>query len=230
MPRLGPFIDFLLTNPHIKVHVRNKNIVLNFFGTLGIEESRLVSGNVHAKLLYLPPGGGCGWYRPLSGLALTMQYQNNIMSTHSSSALQHNVIILIRRSSRRWLAQHGVIAAFLQEAAKQHNMTLWIFNDRPLPPFSSTMAMFYRARLIVAPHGAGLSNVMFTSPGAAVIEVLCNFQPNGCYYNTVQTLGHAYIGLLAKPGKCGPMSVDMDYFKQVTNTVLMEIMKERNSK
>lgn len=229
VPRLGPYVDFLIANPQIHIHVSTPKSVSRAFSVLGLSAHRLVSGNVRAKLLYLPPGGGCGWLRPLAGLALAERYQQYITSKHPPEELEHNVIILIKRSAKRWLASaiHRQVANHLEKAAKQHNMTLWVFNDHPLPSYDVTMAMFYRARLIIAPHGAGLSNILFTSPGATVVEVLCNHQPNGCYYNSVQTLGHAYIGLLARRGPCGPMSIDMGYFRQVTNSVLTEISSKR---
>ena len=103
-------------------------------------------------------------------------------------------------------------------------MVFWEFKDKPLPGYEDTVKMFYRAKLIVAPHGAGLSNILFSQPGSTVVEVLCNPRPNPCYKDVALALGHRYIGLLSEPvsykGHCGAMKVDLTYFKQVIGSVL----------
>ena len=222
MPRLGPFVDFLLVNPQIYIHVASISIIQTTMEIFGIEKHRLLEGNIRAKLLYLPPGGGCGWFRPLPGLALSQRYQQYIKSSPRHER-EHNVIILIKRSTKRWLVQHYEIASYLRRQAQKYNMEFWVFHDDPLPALNVIMEMFHRARLIVAPHGAGLANTVFTSPGATIIEVLCNPFPNACYYDTVETLGHAYIGLLSEPGPCEPMMIDLGYLKKVIDSVLNSV-------
>ena len=61
-------------------------------------------------------------------------------------------------------------------------IALQVFGDRPSPRLSVAADMFAAAVAVVAPHGAGLSNLVFSEPGTAVIEGVCN-EPhvNMCY-------------------------------------------------
>ena len=59
--------------------------------------------------------------------------------------------------------------------------------------FTEQVAIFRDARLIVAAHGAGLANLVFSSPGAAVLEL---FSPDylrpDCYFTLSRQLGRTY--------------------------------------
>ncbi len=48
--------------------------------------------------------------------------------------------------------------------------------------WSQQMAAFRAARVIVAPHGAGLANLVFAKPGAQVVELFNRAYVNGCYW------------------------------------------------
>jgi capsular polysaccharide biosynthesis protein len=53
---------------------------------------------------------------------------------------------------------------------------------------------FAQAEVVVAPHGAGLTNLYFSSPGTKVIEIL--FEPvefRTCYWSLCEALGMEYI-------------------------------------
>ena len=58
--------------------------------------------------------------------------------------LERNSIVLIKRSSKRYLSQHSKVVQILQHIGNQYNMTFEIFPDDPVPPFKDTIAMFYR--------------------------------------------------------------------------------------
>lgn len=53
--------------------------------------------------------------------------------------------------------------------------------------------LFANARLICAPHGAGLVNMIWAQPGCHIIEI---FNPAkidlGCFWDLSQNLGHTY--------------------------------------
>ena len=72
-----------------------------------------------------------------------------------------------------------------------------IFSDDPLPSFENQAKLFNRALLVVGPHGAGMSNLLFSKPGTFVIEVLCSPQPVMCFTWLHHVLGHRYHGILA---------------------------------
>ena len=85
--------------------------------------------------------------------------------------------------------------------------------------------MHFRAILVVGPHGAGLSNLLFTPPGATVVEVIC--RPIACYYNTMQVLGHAYVGLKSSSNtKCEGMAIHLEYFEKLVKNILQHQMHQ----
>jgi len=57
----------------------------------------------------------------------------------------------------------------LQRAAADYNLLYTLFVDNPVPPLNETMTMFHSAVVIVGPHGAGLSNMLFSKPGTYVV-------------------------------------------------------------
>lgn len=61
--------------------------------------------------------------------------------------------------------------------------------------FRAQVELFSQAQVIVAPHGAGLTNVLFAPPGAGVIEFIAPPHFRGgvwCYWMLSTTLGHDY--------------------------------------
>jgi len=51
------------------------------------------------------------------------------------------------------------------------------------------------ARCVVAPHGAGLTNLVFSPPGAFLLELFHPQHKNHCYKNIAQAAGHRYASL-----------------------------------
>ncbi len=74
--------------------------------------------------------------------------------------------------------------------------------------------------MVVGPHGAGLSNILFSQAGTVIIEMSCALLPK-CYMDMAQTLGHPYVGLLStKKTECGPIYTDVEYLKRVVENIL----------
>jgi capsular polysaccharide biosynthesis protein len=59
-------------------------------------------------------------------------------------------------------------------------------------PVTRQIALFRRARLIIGPHGAGLTNIGFCEPGSHVYELLCSHYPNISFNRIAQTAGVNY--------------------------------------
>ena len=71
-----------------------------------------------------------------------------------------------------------------------------LFPDNPVPPLKRALQMFNRAFLVVAPHGAGLSNVFFSEPGTIIIEGLCyeGRRANLCYRSVCESFNRSQLG------------------------------------
>jgi capsular polysaccharide biosynthesis protein len=49
--------------------------------------------------------------------------------------------------------------------------------------------------VIVAPHGAALTNIVFTPPGALVVELFGDNYVNGCFWAIANLCGHTHAFL-----------------------------------
>ena len=223
LPRLAPYVDFLKSNPHIKLHVHaHRSHPEEHLEILGFDRSRIVKGGIKAKRVYVPQGGSCGGANPIPVQLLATMYHEYIYKHFEPADLEHNTLLLVARTTGRHLIQKGVLVELLKVKAIQYNMTFEVFRDDPIPPLPEVMAMFHRAALIVAPHGAGLSNLMFSRAGTTVVEVLCNPQPNRCFQSLATVLGHVYVGLLSTVPHlpCKPLFVDLAYFSNLVDAIL----------
>ena len=102
-----------------------------------------------------------------------------------------------------------------------------MFSDNPLPSLDETQAMFSRAVLVVAPHGAGETNLVFSKPGTVLLEGLCYMQPNvteKCYQVMSYALGLRYHGLVYKKG-C--FDITPDEIEGPVKTILNLIQEKR---
>jgi len=63
--------------------------------------------------------------------------------------------------------------------------------ERSMSPDAS-IALFQRAKIVIGPHGAGLSHILFSAPGTAVIEFLFMADPPMMFWHTASALGQQY--------------------------------------
>lgn len=66
-------------------------------------------------------------------------------------------------------------------------------------------ALFASAAIVVAPHGAGMTNIVFATPGIHVIELFYPSWVKGSYYMLAHQCGHRYrftVGIEQKSGDC----------------------------
>jgi hypothetical protein len=65
---------------------------------------------------------------------------------------------------------------------------------------------FQQARVIVAPHGAGLANLVFTPPGATVVELTFGLHYNRCFEWVCHVTGHDYRKVDGDSGAGDPIT------------------------
>ena len=199
LTRAGPYISFLKQHPNIKIHTVNFKLIGNFLSILGIDKSRLVAKNVRAKIVYVPQGTPCGNPRVLGTqmLARALRVQ---MLKKPIVGMKRN-IVLIRRSGMRRFQHHDAILKTIRDIAEPLGYNVTIFKDNPTPPFQEVAEMFFRATLVVAPHGAGLVNTILCEPGTVVIEGLCHLpHTNMCHKHTAVIAGLRYYGTASYSG------------------------------
>ena len=170
---------------------------------LGISKSRVISGVVKATVAYVPPVPFCTNAHVQQTQLLSSMFRTYISKTFPQQP--QNRILLIKRSwkkykSRRFVQQDS-IEKVVESAARDFNLTYTLFPDNPAPSLHDTMQLFHSAVMVVAPHGAGESNVIFSHPGIYVIEGICNPpQTNACYAHLMHILGHHWHGIMSRGG------------------------------
>ncbi len=201
LPRIAPYITFLKDHPQIKVHVETVTSFENsILEKLGISGERVIAGEIRARILYLPAGTACGRPNFFNTQLLSLYYRESIPTPPQP----RNSIVIIKRSSKRYLNRHTDIYNMVEKIARNKGFEVETFGDTPVPPLHEAMAMFNRAWMIIGPHGAGLANSIFAEPGTVVLEVLCNVNGNYnlCYRNLDAQLGHRHYVIIDKGNSC----------------------------
>ena len=224
MPRLAPFLLFLRAHPNIRIHMRTRNPNTDYlFGALGLDPSRIITGNVHGKLVYLPRSTACGHLLISEGQLLSHEYRVYIENKVKGNKTW-NSVVLIKRSRSRRFNQQTQVENVVKNLTDKFGFRYELFPDNPSPSVEDTMLMFYRARVIIGPHGAGLSNMLFSRPGTVVIEVICN-PPNVCYLQSSYYLGHKYYGVPSRKGCDGGIDVNVQKLATVLERHFVEMEK-----
>lgn len=191
LPRLALFVQFLKENPHVQIHVHHQPFASSFLNMLGINpDGRIVKGKVRARIIYLPAGVPC--MRPTL-------FSTNIISVLLRQSLQpkpaRNAIVLIRRKDGRQFIHRISIEKMLRSEAETRGLQVFVhYPDTRAPSISESRVLYNSAVMIVAPHGAGLANMLFCEPGTVVIEAI-HTRRYLCFRNQALLLGHHYHGV-----------------------------------
>jgi hypothetical protein len=127
-----------------------------------------------AELIFVPSMTGAGW-RPHP---LVLQSFRQMRRSASPAARRPTRrLYLDRRGARnRLLTNEAEVIQALEklgfEALRLESMSL-----------RDQIAAFAEASIVVAPHGAGLANILFSFPGVAIVELLMDSYVNWCFRN-----------------------------------------------
>ncbi len=80
--------------------------------------------------------------------------------------------------------------------------------------WAEQVACFRRAKVIVAPHGAGLANLVFCAPGTRVVEGFNRRYVNDCFWQIAALRGLEYRAVVAvgtEPLACDPKANRLDF-------------------
>ena len=223
MPRLASFLLFLRQHPNIRIHMIRRDYHTDIlFRALQLDPNRIVTGNIHANLVHLPYSSGC--QRPLiNEIKLLSREYRDYIAINLTGDKTWKSVVLIKRTMKRQFIQQQEIENVVSELSTIYDFRYELFSDDPPPSPEETMLMFYRARVIIAPHGAGLTNMLFSRPGTYVIEVACSDRPM-CFLMAAYELGHRYFGIPAIGG-CAITNIDVNltHVASVLKRYLFEI-------
>ena len=110
----------------------------------------------------------------------------------------------------------------VEQLCQQYGLEYQLFPDRPTLPTTQQMALFSRASVVVAPHGAGLANLLYAKPGSVVLEALCE-QPylNMCFQRLATVLGMRYHALVSTGGCEAVIHINTEHFISALKQLLL---------
>ncbi len=199
LTRLAPYFWFLRRNPSIFIHMNIRpdmfNVTEEYFEMLGMNSSRLITGVVRAQVVYVPAGSPCADPPLFQTRLLSLLLRHRIRFPPD----KRTTVVLIKRKEgwRRWFKHHNGIKQKLHSLTRSNMKLVLEELTDPVPPLQQVAMTMNRATVIVGPHGAGLSNMLFSEPGTVVIEGMCRVELTAlCFRNLAYTLGHRYYGVL----------------------------------
>lgn len=196
MIKLGDVLNVLQGDQNIRVHVPevSGNVAILFppiLADLGIKPSRLVHGHLIADMLMMPRATPC--MNPSTRQLL--HFRQVIENTDCYRKYSHppsnaTVILLVAREpgTMRSFVNHEQLKRALLNFSERRSYVLREYSSPGRPPqlggpprvkcgIIQDMLLFKDSKVIVAPHGAGLTNILLCDPGTIIVET----QPADAY-------------------------------------------------
>lgn len=145
-------------------------------------------------------------------------------------------IILIKREDEhpRSIIEHSNIILFMESILKKFkissNLHIEIFEAKG--HIRHHIDLFRRARIIIGPHGAGMINILWSSPGAHVVEVgyTTGMTFPEMYAEMSLHLEHHYWICKGYGHYSSPIYIDMNDFIYIFNQIIHQIqIQDQNS-
>jgi tetratricopeptide (TPR) repeat protein/capsular polysaccharide biosynthesis protein len=169
---------------------------------LGIPSAKILSGDQHpqieAEQLIVPSfAGNLGWIEPW---ALKFLRQQFLQLGSAQPQHPHHERIYISRAN----AHHRRV---LNEPAVLEKLRAVGFVSVELETLTlaEQIALFRHAKVVIAPHGGGLTNLLFCSPGTQVVELVTPQYTRHYYWVISQQLGLRHFFLVGSELACAPI-------------------------
>ncbi len=99
-------------------------------------------------------------------------------------------VLVVRRARRRFMNQDAVLALAQESGLEPVEMEGLHVSEQ--------VALFAGATLIVAPHGAALTNLAFCAPGTPVVEIFAPSYVNPCYWALASEAGLRHSAVIGE--------------------------------
>lgn len=202
LPRLVPYLDFLLSNRDVRIHSQYYlHPFVEISETLGLGKERFVFGTVRANTVYLPQHTNCGMNQVQATQLMSHMLRDKLKPTLKHKKSKRNSILFIWRKGVRMFKNNQLVSEKVDLIARNYEMDFETYDDVRWTPQNQIYQMFSRALIIIAPHGAGLVNLLWSEPGTCVIECVCAEGKLVMYYQWLaHTLGMRWHGLPSNGG------------------------------
>ncbi len=192
--RLIPFIPMLNENLGIKIHYAGSPLFCPMLDVLGLKNclERVVANVTFTKIAYIPTPMLCGEATHYNVQRARTIIQSRIPRTDA-------YIVIVKRTRKRMLLNHDEVVSDVESTFPF--IPLKVYDDSKELKALTTLevfTLFRNALIVIAPHGAALSNMVAMDSGTTVIEVIQ--QPPGTnklYSILALQLGIDYYGLMS---------------------------------
>lgn len=167
------------------------------------------------RLWFATPLGHCSF---TSGDALkaVCTCLKSYFKADTTEPARRRIYISRAKASRRRVENENDVLPVLRE----HGFDILCCEDLPL---ANQVLTFSRARVVIGPHGAGLTNILYAPPGARVGEFL-GVESNSCFLVMSKQLGLDHWQFVAEgrsdSSSAPAMAVDAGRFSKWLNSVL----------
>jgi capsular polysaccharide biosynthesis protein len=173
---------------------------------LGIPKSKLVQVNWHphiqAEELIVPSHAGELSFMPRWACDFLRELLLPHAAATSGTSRPARLYIKRQHAAHRRVANEHEVGQFLEEFG-------FAIIDPAALPLPEQAALFSSASIVVAPHGAGLANLVFCRPGVKVIEILNPNAVNIMFWSLSSQMELDYYYLFAH-GVHAPDGVDLE--------------------
>lgn len=214
LPRLHRVINHLPPDMNFIVPANMEPWKLKSLEAIGISSNKCVSfnGSIPWKLeelYYTPPVTMTGDIEKDS----IKWVRSKLVSVDSNEndSKKDRIFISRKKALKRRIVNENLLCEFLM----MHNFKTVIAEDYSI---EEQVEIFKKASFVVAPHGAGLTNLLYCSPGTKVLEIFDPTAVRRCYRSLSSSLDLSYACYLgdhvdiALKGE-GDISIDIDHFK-----------------
>jgi capsular polysaccharide biosynthesis protein len=140
------------------------------------------------------PGGAM-----LTPPGLLRAVPEKLLKSSGKKPQDHLIFVSRGRDEPRYLSNEDEIEPVLKQMASEAKMKYVKFDGRRAG-IRGALRMFPKAALVVGVHGAGLTNIMFSSPGAALIEISLPEPEFEEFSHIASAMDIEYASVPTKPG------------------------------
>jgi len=167
------------------------------------------------QLYYSPPTTHSGHDSSESNKWLRSAFFQKLGINTESSERKLNIYISRSQATSRRIVNESELLPLLDKWGFER---FWLENMT----MEEQIVLFSKAKSVVAPHGAGLTNLLFSPFGTNVLDI---FEPNNfnslCFWSMSESLGHKYWYMLGDRGLSHPPDIYVSPHK--LNQALEEI-------
>ena len=208
LPRFYQVLDDLPPDTRIIIPANPKEWQVKSLEAIGVDRKRMVEFPLNTiwkfeHLYFAPPVAMTGDHMHEAVAWIHRTVTNNLKIR---AGYGKHIYISRGQADRRRIVNEGVLIDYL----KRYDFE--VVNNECLT-FEQQVELFHSASRIVAPHGAGLSNIMFSQVGTKVLEILEKSTMRRCYWTLSNAKGLDYkcfVGNTVEIGLKGEADIEID--------------------